>query len=46
MSQGFDLYEDGSENLRQNFMQTLFGRAFEKFVYMRFATPIRWNAKR
>jgi arylsulfatase A-like enzyme len=39
MARGFDLYEDGSENLRQNFTQTFLGRAFVKYVYIRFARP-------
>jgi arylsulfatase A-like enzyme len=41
MAQGFDLYEDGSENLRQNLMRTLFGSAFVRFVSARFAQPDR-----
>jgi arylsulfatase A-like enzyme len=41
IARGFDRYEDGSENLRQNFVQTLFGRALVKFIYMRFVRPER-----
>jgi arylsulfatase A-like enzyme len=41
IARGFDLYKDGSDNLRQNLTQTLFGRAFTKFVYLRFARPER-----
>lgn len=36
IARGFDVYLDGSENLRQNMVQTLFGRTFTKFVYLRF----------
>jgi arylsulfatase A-like enzyme len=39
IARGFDLYEDGSENLRQNFAQTMYGRAFVRFVYMPFVEP-------
>lgn len=39
IARGFDLYEDGAENLRQNFTRTLFGRAFSRFVYTRFLRP-------
>lgn len=41
IARGFDLYADGSQNLRQNMTQTLVGRAFTKFVYLRFARPER-----
>jgi arylsulfatase A-like enzyme len=41
IARGFDLYKDGSENLRQNIVETLFGRAFTKFIIMRFFRPDR-----
>ncbi len=46
IARGFDRYEDGSENLRQNLVQTLVGRAFTKFVYLRFARPDRPERQR
>ncbi len=39
IAQGFDTYEDGTENLRQNFGGTLIGHAFDKLVYKRFIHP-------
>lgn len=39
IARGFDLYDDGSGDLWQNFTQTLFGRTFGKYVYPRFAHP-------
>jgi arylsulfatase A-like enzyme len=41
IARGFDRYEAGGENLRQNLVQTLIGRAFVKFVYIRFYRPDR-----
>jgi arylsulfatase A-like enzyme len=41
MARGFDRYEDGAENLRQNFMRTMFGRTLVKFIYARIAQPDR-----
>lgn len=46
LARGFDRYEDGSENLRQNIVETLIGRAFTKFVYMRFYRPDRPERQR
>jgi arylsulfatase A-like enzyme len=39
IAQGFEVYEDGSESLSQNLHQTLAGRAFVKFVYLRLGMP-------
>jgi arylsulfatase A-like enzyme/uncharacterized membrane protein YeaQ/YmgE (transglycosylase-associated protein family) len=34
IGRGFDLYQDGSENLRQNLAETFLGRALTKYVYL------------